>query len=71
MTTSNQESTTSSLKEFLVWLIHAVGFINANKRITHKLSSKNAIKWYITCHMCFLVSETIQCDEGKFRQGYS
>ena len=41
--TSNQESTTSSLKKFLIWLIHAAGFINANERITPKLSSKNAI----------------------------
>ena len=42
--TSNQESTTSSLKEFLILLIHSAGFINANERITPKFSSKNAIK---------------------------
>ena len=58
--TSNQESTTSSLKEFLILLIHSAGFINANERITPKLSSKNALKWYIICHMCFLVSETLE-----------
>ena len=50
-TTSNQESTTFSLKEFLTLLIRAAGFINANERITPKLSSKNAIKLYIICHM--------------------
>ena len=56
--TSNQESTTSSLKEFLILPIPAAGFIDANERITPKSSSKNAIKWYIICHMFFLVSET-------------
>ena len=34
------ESTTSSLEEFLIWLKHAAGFINANERITPKLSPK-------------------------------
>ena len=58
-TTLNQESTTSSSQEFLIWLIHAAGFINANERITPKLSLKKAIKWYIVCHMCFLVSHTL------------
>ena len=38
--TSNQESTTSSLKEFLIWLIHAAGFINANERITLSWAQK-------------------------------
>ena len=57
--TSNQESTTSSLAEILILLIHVADFIDANKRITPKLSSKNAIKWYMICHMCFLVSDTL------------
>ena len=35
--TSNQESTTSSLEEILIWLVHAAGVINANERKTAEL----------------------------------